>query len=61
MKLHTIPRLKREEAEQIAEHIWARWVGLTGKPPPIVTDEQKADVIQAVFNKAASLIEERQS
>lgn len=61
MNLGSLPRLKREEAEQVAEHIWARWVGLTGKSPPIVTDEQKADVIQAVFNKAASLIEERQS
>lgn len=59
MSLGKIPRLTRTEAEQVAEHIWARWVGMTGKSPPIVTDEAKADVIQAVFAKACAVIEER--
>lgn len=59
MPLGTIPRLTRTEAEQVAEHIFARWTGLTGRPEPVVNDEAKADVVQAIFLKAASLIEDR--
>lgn len=61
MRLGTIPQISRTEAEQVADHIWARWTGLTGKSPPIVTPEQRADVVQAVFLKACSLIEEREA
>lgn len=59
MALGTIPRITRTEAEQVAEHIWARWTGLTGRPAPTVNDEARADVVQAIFLKASTLIEER--
>lgn len=61
MKLGTIPLLTRTEAEQVAEHIFKRWPGLTGKPDPGVNPEAQADFVQAVFRKACLLIEERQS
>ena len=59
MELGTIPRLTRTEAEQVAEHIWARWTGLTGRAAPTVNDEAQADVVQAIFLKACTVIEER--
>lgn len=61
MTLGSLPALKREEAEQVAEHIFKRWPGLTGKPDPGVNPEAQADFVQAVFRKACLLIEERQS
>jgi hypothetical protein len=59
MALGTIPRLTRTEAEQVAEHIFARWTGLTGRPEPAVNEEACADVVQAIFLKACTIIEER--
>ncbi len=59
MALGTIPRLTRTEAEQVAEHIFARWTGLTGRPEPAVSEEARADVVQAIFLKACTIIEDR--
>jgi hypothetical protein len=59
MTLGKIPRPTREEAEQAANYIFKRWSGLTGQPELPISDELKADVIQAIFLKVCTIIEER--
>lgn len=59
MALGTIPRPTRKEAEQAADYIFKRWTGLTSQQELSISDELKVDVIQAIFLKVCTIIEER--
>lgn len=59
MSLGALPRLTRTEAEQVAESIREKWVGMTGKSRPIISEEAWGDLIQEVYRQCAAKIEER--
>lgn len=59
MKLGTIPQPTRIEAEGVAEQVREKWVGMTGKARPIITEEAWADVVQEVFRLCTNKIEAR--
>lgn len=59
MKLGTIPQPSRPESEEVAEIIREKWVGMTGKSRPIISEEAWADVVQEVFRLCTNKIEAR--
>lgn len=59
MKLGTIPQPTRTESEAVAELLREKWVGMTGKSRPIISEEAWADVVQEVFRLCTNKIEAR--
>ncbi|MFY7837857.1 MAG: hypothetical protein ACOVQ0_16405 [Novosphingobium sp.] len=59
MKLGTIPQPLRTEAEAVAADVREKWVGVTGKSRPIISEEAWADLIQLVYRLCVNRIEER--
>lgn len=59
MKLGTIPQPLRTEAEEVAAEVREKWVGITGKSRPIISEEAWADVMQLVFRLFTNRIEAR--
>lgn len=59
MKLGTIPQPLRTEAEEVAAEVREKWVGITGKSRPIISEEAWADLVQLVFRLCTNRIEAR--
>lgn len=59
MKDETIPQPTRIEAEAVAELLRDKWVGMTGKSRPQISEEAWADIVQLCFRLCTKAIEER--
>lgn len=59
MALGTIPQPLRTEAESAAEHLREKWVGITGKSRPQISEEAWADIVQLCFRLCVNAIEAR--
>lgn len=59
MKLGSIPQPTRIEAEGVAEQVREKWVGMTGKARPIISEEAWADIVQTIFRLCTNKIEGR--
>lgn len=59
MKLGTIPQPTWTEDEEVAADIREKWVGITSKSRPIISEEAWADIVQTIFRLCTQKIEAR--